>query len=100
MLRNAWGFEFTASALATAATEKKAHHEDRVKFWETAKEAVMKEVRETGIEVNESLAASYSNKSAGFGPWPARRLIFAASPTRPAPARSCLMRPTWEGCAA
>src|SRR5580692_4016514 len=68
MLRDEWGFDFTAARLAKAAATKKIHHEDRLKFWQDAKTKVMAEVRDSGIEVNESLANSYSNKSAGFGP--------------------------------
>ncbi len=68
MLRDEWGFEFSASKLAAAAADKKAHHEDRLKFWEKAKDDTMAEVRESGIEVSESLAANYSNKSSGHGP--------------------------------
>lgn len=68
MLRDKWGFEFTAAKLAAAAAAKKAHHEDRLKFWEKAKADTMATVRESGIEVTESLAATYSNKSAGYGP--------------------------------
>lgn len=68
MLRDEWGFEFTAEKLATAAAEKKAHHEDRLAFWEKAKATVMAEVRDSGIEVSESMAAQYTSKSGGNGP--------------------------------
>lgn len=67
-LRDRWEFEFTASKLAEGATAKKSHHEDRLKFWEESKAKVMADVKEGGIEVNESMANQYSNKSASFEP--------------------------------
>lgn len=48
-----------------AAEKKRAARADRVKWWRDKKTEVMTEVRESGIEVRESLAdasPSYSNK--------------------------------------
>lgn len=69
MLRNNWSFQFAASKLTVACEAKKTHHESRLKFWEGAKEKVMAEVKDTGIEISESEAGgSYSNRSSGMGP--------------------------------
>ena len=68
MLRDRWAFDYEAGCLSGAAGKKKAHHRERVKFWEDAKDKVMAEVRESGIEVSESMAASYSNSARQMGP--------------------------------
>ena len=68
MNRDKWTFEYTASKLADAAHTKQLHHQARCKWWEDQKDKVMKDVRENGLEVNESLALSYSNSMAGRGP--------------------------------
>jgi hypothetical protein len=68
-LRDKWEFKYTARKLAEAARRKLQHHRERLKFWEDAKAKVMTEVRETGIEVSESVAgASYSNSTRTHGP--------------------------------
>lgn len=69
MLRDRWDFKFTAKKLAAAAVLKRTHHKERLKFWEGAKQKVLDEVKESGIEVSESEAgASYANQSRGYGP--------------------------------
>jgi hypothetical protein len=69
MKRNEWTFELKTEQLLDAATAKVAHHTQRLEFWRGAEESVMKEVREKGISVEQSLAgANYSNKSPGYGP--------------------------------
>lgn len=68
MLRKEWEFEYTASNLAQAAEAKRAHHESRLQWWQTRKDEVMKEVRESGIEVSESDAVLYSNSTPMRGP--------------------------------
>jgi hypothetical protein len=67
MNRHEWIFKYTASKLATAAETKCNHHKERLAWWKQQKEAVMVEVKESGIEVNESLAAAYT-KNTGMGP--------------------------------
>lgn len=57
MLRDEWEFEFTASKLVEATKVKIAHHAERLKWWEEAKAKVMAEVKESGIEVDEGMAA-------------------------------------------
>jgi hypothetical protein len=64
--RTEWEFEYTASKLADGAAAQKAHRLSRVEAWTKAKAEVMAEIRESGIEVNESIAAgmqSYSNST-------------------------------------
>lgn len=68
MNRSEWRFEYTASKLADAAKAKKTAHEGRKKWWEDKKAEVMTRVRESGIEVRDSVAAVYSNTKGGFGP--------------------------------
>ncbi len=67
MLRDNWEFEFSAKKLADAALAKQGHHEGRLRFWQSAKEKVMAEVRESGIEVSEPIG-DHSNTSRGRSP--------------------------------
>lgn len=67
MHRNEWIFKYTASKLAAAAEAKCNHHRDRLTWWRGQKEVVMAEVKESGIEVSESIAAAYT-KNTGMGP--------------------------------
>lgn len=68
MKRTDWTFEYTASKLAEAAITKRGTHQKKLEWWEGKKRDTMKKVTETGIEVQDSVAASYSNTKGGFGP--------------------------------
>jgi hypothetical protein len=68
MQRDKWSFEYSAIDLAKAAESKRGHHASRLKWWEEQKANVMTEVKETGIEVSESVADQYSNSTRGYGP--------------------------------
>ncbi len=59
--RDEWEFEYTASKLAEGAKAQREFRLGRVAWWTEAKAKVMAEVRETGLEVSESVAASISN---------------------------------------
>lgn len=62
--RDAWEFEYTASKLAEGAKTQHAHRLSRVDWWAEKKAKIMDEIKESGIEVNESLASQYSVTSA------------------------------------
>jgi hypothetical protein len=69
--RDEWEFEYTASKLAEGATAQKAHRLSRAEWWTKAKAEVMAEVRDSGIEITESMAAAanyLSNSTQGMGP--------------------------------
>lgn len=66
--RDEWLFDYTASKLSEAAAKKQEIHQKKQKWWEEKKAEVMQKVREIGIEVHDSVAASYSNTKGGFGP--------------------------------
>lgn len=67
--RDEWEFEYTAAKLADGAQKQKEFREGRAKWWAEQKDALMKEVRESGIEINESVASAISNyTSAANGP--------------------------------
>lgn len=71
MNREEWEFEYTASKVAEGAAAQKEHRLGRVAAWTEAKAKVMAEVKDSGIEVSESLAAdmkSYHNTTAAYGP--------------------------------
>lgn len=59
--RDEWEFEYTAAKLAEGAKAQREFRLGRVAWWTEAKAKVMAEVKETGLEVNESMAASLSN---------------------------------------
>ena len=63
--REEWEFEYSSSQVLQGATQQKEFRLSRVQWWKEAKEKVMAEIRESGIEINESLAAlTYSTTSA------------------------------------
>lgn len=68
MKRNEWEFEYTAHRLAEAAMAKKEAHQAKFKWWEAKKAEVMATIRETGIEIRDSVAATYSNTQGNYGP--------------------------------
>lgn len=59
--RDEWEFEYTASRLAEAAAAQKTFRLSRLAWWTEAKAKVMAEIKETGLEVSESLAVSALN---------------------------------------
>lgn len=61
--RDEWEFEYTASKLAEGAAKQKEFRLGRVAWWEDAKQAVMAEVKESGLEISESMAAGLQNYS-------------------------------------
>lgn len=67
-LRNSWEFEYTAKRVAEAATSKRDIHTKKRTWWEEKKAEALAKIKESGVEITESLAASYSNTKAGFGP--------------------------------
>lgn len=68
MKRKDWIFQFTASKLAEAAMAKKEKHTGKLAWWENKKAETLKKVAESGITVQDSVAASYSNTKGGYGP--------------------------------
>lgn len=68
MNREMWEFPYTADKLLEAATVKRDHHLGRLKWWEDKKAEVIETVKAEGIQVDESVAAEFSNsKSYGRG---------------------------------
>jgi hypothetical protein len=68
--RDGWEFEYTASKLAEGAKAQKDHRDSRAQWWTGKKSEVMAEVKDSGVEVTESIADSIANyaTSANFGP--------------------------------
>ena len=67
MNRDKWEFEYTAKVLADAAASKCAYRLSRIKWWEGEKAKLMVEVKESGLEISEDLAQSYTS-NAGNAP--------------------------------
>lgn len=68
MKRDEWTFKYTAAKLAEAAELRAAHRHERVEWWTEQRAKVMAEVKDSGIEVEESVAASYSNTTMKMAP--------------------------------
>lgn len=63
MLRNDWKFSYSTATLLEAAKNKVAYRTGRAEFWQTRLEEAMTELRSSGIEVTQSVAASYGSHS-------------------------------------
>lgn len=59
--RQEWEFEYTASKVAEGAAKQRKYRLDKVAWWKEAKAKVMAEIKESGIEVSESVADRISN---------------------------------------
>jgi hypothetical protein len=69
--RGEWEFEYTARLLAVGANNQKKFRLSRVDAWTEAKDKVIQEIKDTGLEINESVAAamtSYSNNTNAIAP--------------------------------
>jgi hypothetical protein len=65
-LRDAWEFEYTASNLAEGAKTQQTFRLSRVAWWRGVYEAVMAEIKASGIIISESSAVgqNYANSKA------------------------------------
>ena len=61
MLRQDWGFDYTATKLAEAADQKKAFHQERLAWWKAKRVEVMTTIRAEGLEIDEKIALEYRN---------------------------------------
>lgn len=68
MKRDEWLFQFSNVELATAAKKKLAEHSHKLAWWENKKAETMKKIKESGIEIHDSVASTYSNTKGEFGP--------------------------------
>ncbi len=64
MLRDEWKFEYTASKIAEAVTQKIAYHDEMLGFWKKKRNEVVELIRSEGIEVDEKIALAYYNPKA------------------------------------
>lgn len=61
MLRQDWGFDYTATKLAEAADQKTAFHQERLAWWKAKRVEVMTTIRAEGLEIDEKIALEYRN---------------------------------------
>lgn len=67
--RDDWKFGYKAGELVAGATAQREFRLGRVKVWTQTKATLMAEIKETGLEITESLASQMSNyTTAGHGP--------------------------------
>lgn len=62
--RKDWTITFKAGAVAEAAVRKNDHHRDRLRYWEDRVIAAEKELKERGIEIDDSRADYQSTSNA------------------------------------
>ena len=64
MLRQDWGFDYTATKLAEAAARKQAFHQERLDWWKAKRVEVMNIIRSEGLEIDEKIALEYRSPKA------------------------------------
>jgi len=64
MLRNDWGFDYTANKLAEAAATKMVFHQERLDWWKTKRQEVMGTIRSEGLEIDEKLVMEFRSPKA------------------------------------
>lgn len=57
--RHEWEFEYTAAKIGDGAEAQKAFRLGRVQWWRDQYAKVMAEIKESGLEVQQSIAAGY-----------------------------------------
>ncbi len=67
MLRQDWGFDYTATKLAEAADQKKAFHQERLEWWKAKRLEVMTTIRAEGLEIDEKIVLSSATPSRATG---------------------------------
>lgn len=67
-LRSQWVFSYKRGAVGAGAKLKETHHKERLAFWVKTQRKLMDEIKETGLEIIESQAASYSITDVAHGP--------------------------------
>lgn len=68
MQRKDWKFSYNIDTLLKGATAKRDLHEGKLKWWEGKKKETIAKVKDVGIEVQDSVAASYSSTKGNYGP--------------------------------
>lgn len=58
-VRQNWEFEFHAKEVAAAAEGQLDYRRSRVKFWRGKKAEVIEHIKETGIDVHDTISAQY-----------------------------------------
>ena len=66
--RGNWEFEYLGSDLYEAAHKKAQFRFERLGWWKDQKEKLMNEIKESGLEVQESIASQYATASNNVNP--------------------------------
>jgi len=63
--RNSWVFNYTITEVKDAAIVKVAYHKNRLEYWKKQKDDKLVEIKESGIDINESLGLKMTNYGKG-----------------------------------
>lgn len=63
MKRKEWTLDYAPLVVGAAACDRKEHHEARLAYWIDRKDTAEKELREKGIEIDESAAGAGSTSN-------------------------------------
>ena len=66
--RSNWEFEHLGSELLEGATKKEAMRRERLAWWKNQKDKVMQDIKDSGLEVQESLSLQYGTSSNDIRP--------------------------------
>lgn len=68
MKRDDWVFDYPVSELLAGAKTKQEIHQAKLTWWTEKQTEVMQNLRATGIDIKDSVAAGYSATMGMFGP--------------------------------
>lgn len=63
MNRRGWKFPKPAGAVATAALNKRDHHQQRLEWWKTKLAEQMELIKDAGLEIEQTISMEYSSAS-------------------------------------
>ena len=58
--RSLWKFQYTVAELLKATSDKVDHHTNRLKWWSDKRNQVIEEIKNKGLEIDDSLVADTS----------------------------------------
>lgn len=82
MIRDSWTFQYPAEKVAAAAHERAVYHQSRVEHWTVTRDAVVGDLRDSGLEITEQQVTGGERFDVQFDPAKTKRLSEAQSKIR------------------